>query len=150
MKNLSSRQTIVSKYLVSSFWIIGATILAFQVYHKFGQVEGFYFIPISFLMALMHYLPMKISYDETRIVVSDWFTKEEFKFSDVKALEYTKPTISFHPYRQMEITTQDDRTRKIKFMPRGVDAFKSLFSRGLQGRQKEILDYWSAAHYRQQ
>lgn len=86
---------------------------------------------------------MKISFDETKIVVSDWLTKKEYKFDDIESLEFSRPTISYHPYRQLEITMTDKGIRKVKFIPRGSDAIKSMFSKELQGRQKELIELWT-------
>ena len=149
MKDLSSGQTFLTKYLLTAVWVIGPIAIAITVYRKFGQLEGFYMIPILILPALLTYLPMRISYDDTRLVVSDLFTKTEYRFSDIQHLQYSRPTISYHPYSQLEITTVDGQVRKVKFAPRGTDIFKSLLNKGPQGRHKELIEAWEA-HNRQQ
>ena len=148
MKDLSSGQTFLTKYLVTSVWIIGPIVTAIIVYIQFGQVEGFYMIPCFLLPAFLTYMPMKISYDDTRIVVSDLFTKTEFRFSDIKSLEYSRPTISYHPYSQLQITTMDGHIKKVKFSPQESDIFKSFLKKSVQGRHKELIETWEA-HYRQ-
>jgi hypothetical protein len=126
MKNLSSRQTFMTKYLLTASWIIAPIITAIIVYNKFGQIEGFYIIPFFSVPALMSYLPMKISFDDTRVVVSDLFTKTEYKFIDIKSLEYSRPTFSYHPYSQLAIKTKDAKIKEVKFMPRTTDIFGSF------------------------
>jgi hypothetical protein len=142
MKELSSRQTFLTKYVVTALWCFGSIAMAITVYNKFGQVEGFYMAPLFFLPAMVSYMPMRISYDETKIVVSDWFTNDEYKFMDIKSLKYSRPMISYHPYTQLELTMTDNRLMKIKFIPRTTDSFKSLFSMEVQGRKKELKDLW--------
>ena len=148
MKDLSSGQTFLTKYLVTAVWIIGPIVTAIIVYKKFGQVEGFYMIPIFILPALMTYLPMRISFDDSRIIISDLFKKTEYRFSDIRALQYSRPTISYHPFSQLDITTQDGQIRKVKFSPRATDIFKTFLNKGIQGRHKELMEAWEA-HNRQ-
>lgn len=143
MRELTSWQTFLTKYFVTAVWVVGPILTAIIVYNKFGQVDGFFFAPLFLLPALMTYMPMKISFDETKIVVSDWLTRKEYKFDDIESLEFSRPTISYHPYRQLEITTTDKGIRKVKFIPRGSDAIKSMFSKELQGRQKELIELWT-------
>lgn len=145
MRELSSRQTFLTKYFVTAMWIIIPIVTSIIVYHKFGQFEGFYMIPIFLLPALMTYMPMKVSFDNKNIVVSDWFNKEHYEFLDIKSLEYSRPTIAFHPYQQLQITTLNNTVRKVKFIPRTSDTFNSIFKKGLQGRQKELIEAWKSA-----
>jgi hypothetical protein len=143
MRELTSWQTFLTKYFVTAVWIIGPITTAIIVYNKFGQVDGFYFAPLFLLPAIMSYMPMKISFDEIKIVVSDWLTSKQYRFDDIKSLEFSRPTISYHSYLQLEITTTDNEIKKIKFMPRGSDSIKSMFSKELQGRQKELIEVWT-------
>lgn len=148
MKRLTNWQTFVTKYFVTSIWIVIPTFTAIMVYNKFGQLDGFYFVPVFLLPALLTYMPMKITFDETKIVVSDWFISKEYRFDEIKSLTYSRPIFPYHPFQQLEIRTTDS-IKKVKFIPRGIESIKSLFSKELQGRQKELIELWTA-HQRQQ
>lgn len=140
MKQLSSRQTYITKYLVASIWIIAPISIAINQSNK---LELLFIFPIFILIAFISYMPMKISYDKTSVVVSDLFSSNEYRFSNITLLEYSRPTIPYHPYQQLEITTKDNKLKKIQFIPRGTESFKSLFKKGLLGRQLELMDFWN-------
>ena len=140
MKRLSNQQTFFTKYIVTAAWLFGLISLPISNYNNFGQFELVLIIPFL-LLALISYLPMKISYDERKLVVSDWRKDFEYKFEDVKSLEYSRRLISLHPYKRLLITTNDNILHKIYFMPRFSDM--SLFSSELVGRQEELLELWS-------
>jgi|GEM_PF-5074468 len=146
MKNLSSRQTFLTKYFVTAMWVISPIALAITVYIKFDDPQGFYMAPIFFLPAIISYLPMKVAFDETKIVVSDWMNVYEYKFVDLTSVEYTRKSLfSFHPYHELVLTTKRGEVKKIKYMPTMADSFNSIFSRSPIGRIMELLDFWKKA-----
>jgi hypothetical protein len=123
-------------------WCIGFMYGAVTFYQEFGSVEMFYATPVIILFAVMLYLPVKISYDDTTIIVSDWLSEKVYEFKDIKSLKYSKPSIPILPYLLLEITTSDDELKKIRFLPRSSDSVKSLFAMKLKGRQLELLELW--------
>ena len=123
-------------------WLFGFIYMVITFYKTSGSLDVLYFSPIIILYAVVNYVPMKIAFDDTKIIVSDWLSKTEYKFEDIKSMKYSKSSIPFIPYSLLEMTMTDDSLKKIKFLPRASDSFKSLFSMKLKGSQRELLDLW--------
>jgi hypothetical protein len=71
MRQLSNPLTFFTKYILTSAWLFGAVYLPISNYYNFGQVEIITVIPLL-VLALVAWMPMKISFDNEKIVISDW------------------------------------------------------------------------------
>ncbi len=137
--------TFFTKYILTSAWLFGVVYLPISNYYNFGQVEIITVIPFL-VLALIAWMPMKISFDNEKIVISDWLKDTEYKYENIKSLTYSRTFISIHPYKRLIFATDDNLTHKIYFMPRYADI--SIFSNEPQGRQDELLELWSKTHNR--
>ena len=137
MIQLSSSRTFYLKFIYPLIVILISLQGLVTYYLKFHDANALFFL-LGIILIYPSIGLKKISFDDKRIIVSNWRREEEIRFDEVKSIESV--TGFLHPF-QLELTMKDGNIKDVIYMPRAKDL--SFFSRGPQGRLNELKEKWS-------